>query len=112
NPVLPASDAPASLAAARPYASLALTPREQAASILILLLGATIQALAYATFMVPYNIAAGGMGGLSLIISHLTSLPVGATYFVLNIPMFLLGWFNLGGWNFLGKTLLGVAVFS
>jgi uncharacterized membrane-anchored protein YitT (DUF2179 family) len=92
--------------------ALRLTPREQIWSILILLLGASIQAFAYAAFMVPYQIAAGGMGGLSLIISHLTGFPVGATYFVLNIPMFLLGYLNLGRWQFLGKTLLGVAVFS
>lgn len=71
-----------------------------------------MQALAYAAFMVPYNIAAGGMGGLSIVITNFSGWPVGVTYFALNIPMFLLGWFYLGGWQFLGKTLLGVAIFS
>lgn len=91
---------------------LLLTRREQLWSVLILLLGASVQAFAYAAFMVPYQIAAGGMGGLSLVISHWTGFAIGATYFLLNVPMFLLGYFNLGRWQFLGKTLLGVAVFS
>jgi len=92
--------------------ALRLTPREQIWSVLTLVVGASVQAFAYAAFMVPYQIAAGGMGGLSLVISHWTGFPVGATYFVLNIPMFLLGYLNLGRWQFLGKTLLGVAIFS
>lgn len=110
------SDAPIDLPtadiSARPLPMLPLTPREQTISIFTLLLGATVQAFAYASFMVPYNIAAGGMGGLSLVLSHFSGWPVGVTYFALNIPMFLLGWIYLGGWQFLGKTLLGVAVFS
>lgn len=92
--------------------TLRLTAREQLSSILVLLLGASVQAFAYAAFMVPYQIAAGGMGGLSLVISHWTGWLVGATYFLLNIPMFVLGYLNLGRWHFLGKTLLGVGVFS
>lgn len=91
---------------------LTATPREQAVSIATLVLGATVQAFAYAAFMVPYQIAAGGMGGLSLVISHFTGFPIGVTYFVLNIPMFVLGYFYLGKWQFVGKTLIGVALFS
>jgi uncharacterized membrane-anchored protein YitT (DUF2179 family) len=91
---------------------LHLSPREQAISIVTLVVGASVQAFAYAAFMVPYQIAAGGMGGLSLVISHFTGLSIGLTYFALNIPMFVLGYFTLGRWQFLGKTLIGVALFS
>jgi uncharacterized membrane-anchored protein YitT (DUF2179 family) len=80
--------------------------------LLLLFIGVTIQAFAYATFQVPFNLAAGGIGGLSLVVNHFTGLPVGVTYFVLNIPLFVLGFYNLGRWNFLGKTLLAVTLFS
>lgn len=86
--------------------------RREAASVALLLSGVTIMAFSYALFQVPHTIAAGGMSGMSLIVNHFTGLPIGATYFALNVPMFVLGFFNLGRWQFLGKTLLGVAVFS
>ena len=84
----------------------------EARSLLILLAGVSVMAFSYASFQVPYRIAAGGMSGLSLVVNHFTNVPVGTTYFLLNIPMFVLGFFNLGRWRFLGKTMLGVLLFS
>jgi len=81
-------------------------------SMFLLVLGVTVAALAYVIFQVPYKIAAGGIGGLSLVVNLFTGWPVGTTYFLLNIPLFVLGFFNLGRWQFLGKTLLGVVLFS
>lgn len=86
----------------------ALRPR----SILLLVAGVTITAAGYVVFQVPYNIAAGGISGLSLIVNRFTGWPVGVTYFLLNIPLFALGFFTLGRWQFLGKTLAGVLIFS
>jgi uncharacterized membrane-anchored protein YitT (DUF2179 family) len=86
--------------------------RREAASVALLLSGVTILAFSFALFQVPHSIAAGGMSGLSLIVNHFTGLPIGAIYFALNVPMFVLGFFNLGRWRFLGKALLGVFVFS
>jgi uncharacterized membrane-anchored protein YitT (DUF2179 family) len=81
-------------------------------SILLLMAGVTVAAAGYVIFQVPYNIAAGGIGGLSLIVNNFTGWPVGVTYFLLNIPLFVLGFFQLGRWQFLGKTLAGVVLFS
>ena len=87
--------------------------RSEWRNVLLLVAGATVQAFAYAAFQVPYDIAPGGISGLSLVVnSVLQSIPVGTIYFLLNIPLFVLGFFNLGRWRFLAKALVAVTVFS
>jgi uncharacterized membrane-anchored protein YitT (DUF2179 family) len=75
-------------------------------------LGATIAALGYSLFQVPFNIAAGGLMGIGIIVNHFTGLPVGTLYFVLNLPLLIVGFLYLGRWRFLLSTLLAVVVFS
>jgi uncharacterized membrane-anchored protein YitT (DUF2179 family) len=86
--------------------------KREVVSLALLLAGVTVTAFSYAAFQVPYDIAAGGISGLSLVVNHFTGWPIGTTYFLLNVPLFVLGFFNLGRWNFLGKTVLGVTIFS
>lgn len=86
--------------------------KQEIMSFALLCTGVTITAFSYAAFQVPHDIAAGGISGLSLVVNHFTGWPIGVTYFVLNVPLFALGFFNLGRWSFLGKTVLGVALFS
>ncbi len=75
-------------------------------------LGAVISALAYVVFQLPYNIAAGGVSGLGIIVHHWTGFPVGLFFLLLNIPLFGLGFFVLGRWRFLWSSTLAVLVFS
>lgn len=89
-------------------AGLALRPR----ALLLLATGVTLTALGYAIFQVPWNIAAGGIGGLSLIVNRFTGWPVGVIYFLLNIPLFVIGFNTLGRWQFVSKTLAVVLLFS
>jgi uncharacterized membrane-anchored protein YitT (DUF2179 family) len=77
-----------------------------------MLIGALVVALGYGLFQVPYNIAAGGVGGIGIIINHFTGWPVGMMYFILNIPLLVLGYFHLGRWRFVLRTVLAVFVFS
>ncbi len=87
--------------------------RREWRNVLLLVAGVTVQAFAYAAFQVPYNIAAGGISGLSLVVNNfLPNIPVGTIYFLLNVPLFVLGFFNLGRWQFLAKTLAAVTLFS
>lgn len=79
---------------------------------LLLVVGVLLAAFAYAVFQVPFNIAAGGIGGVSIVINHYTGLSVGMLYAVMNIPLLVLGFFQLGRWNFLLKTVFCVALFS
>ena len=78
----------------------------------LLTLGAILAALGYALFLVPYNIAAGGIGGISIIINSFTGWPIGTLYLVLNIPLLVVGFYYLGRWPFVIRTLIGVIIFS
>lgn len=52
--------------------------------------GSALTALALAWFLIPNQIAAGGISGLGTVLYHLAGVPVGLTMLVLNIPLFLL----------------------
>jgi len=78
----------------------------------LLVVGVLLAAFAYAVFQVPFNIAAGGIGGVSIVVNHYTGLSVGMLYAVMNIPLLILGFFQLGRWRFVFKTVFSVALFS
>ena len=79
---------------------------------LMIALGAVLSALAYVVFQLPYNIAAGGVSGLGIIVNHWTGFPVGPFFLLVNIPLFVLGYFQLGRWRFIWSSSLAVLVFS
>ena len=86
---------------------------KQEVQLLVLLVAGTfITALSYSLFQIPYNIAAGGLGGLGIIINHFTGWPIGTMYLVMNVPLLVLGFFYLGRWRFVLRTLLAVLIFS
>lgn len=78
----------------------------------MIIAGALLSALGYAVFQVPYNIAAGGVSGLGIVFNHLTGFPVGLFFLLVNIPLFVLGFFWLGRWRFVWSSALAVLVFS
>ncbi|MCP4358948.1 MAG: YitT family protein [Chloroflexi bacterium] len=78
----------------------------------LLCLGTLIVSAGYVTFQVPHNIVAGGLSGLSIIITEFTGWPVGLLYWVMNMPLLLLGFFQLGRWSFLFRTLIAATIFS
>jgi uncharacterized membrane-anchored protein YitT (DUF2179 family) len=80
--------------------------------ILLLVLGSMITALGFSLFQVPYNIAAGGISGIGIIVNHFTGVSVSLFYLVANIPLLLLGFFYLGRWRFLITTVIAVFLFS
>lgn len=71
------------------------------------LAGGAVFAVGLGCFAGPAMIAPGGVSGLSVIINHLTGLPVGALNMSFNIPLLLLAWFFLGR-RFTVKTLWAV----
>ena len=79
---------------------------------LLMIIGACMAAFGYAMFQVPNNIASGGVSGISIIVNHYVGWPVGLLYWVLNLPLLVLGFFYLGRWAFLLRTLVAVTVFS
>lgn len=79
---------------------------------ILLVIGSFLLAMGYVMFQVPFNIVAGGLSGLALIINSFTGWPIGAMYWLMNIPMFVLGFMYLGRWAFLIRTIIAVTIFS
>lgn len=79
---------------------------------LAIIIGAALNAFAYVLFQMPYNLAAGGVSGLGIIVNHLTGFSPGLFYFTANIPLFILGFYTLGRWRFIFTSTLAVIVFS
>lgn len=78
----------------------------------LIALGAILAAMAYVVFQLPYDLAAGGVSGLGIIVNHYTKFPVGTFFLLLNVPLFILGYYYLGRWKFIWSSLGAVLVFS
>ena len=78
----------------------------------LLLTGALLQSVGLRLFMVPAQLASGGISGISQLINHFTAWPIGLMVFIGNIPLFLLGWRLLGGRRFALRTLVAVLAYS
>ncbi|SFJ53640.1 YitT family protein [Thermoflavimicrobium dichotomicum] len=76
-----------------------------------ILLGAILVSVGLEIFLVPNQVIDGGIVGISIILSHLTELNLGALLFVLNLPFFFLGYKQIGK-TFALSTLLGVIIMS
>lgn len=78
----------------------------------LITLGCIIQALAMDLFLIPAQLAAGGVSGLSQIINAYTGWPIGVMVAALNLPLFVVGWRYLGGRRFMARTIFTVVVYS
>ena len=74
-------------------------------------LGAIIMGVALSFFLVPYQIAPGGVSGLSTILHYITGIKTGVLIFIINIPIFILG-FIFFNFKFLFKSLYGTIILS
>ena len=78
----------------------------------LLLLGVVIAAAGYSLFQIPYDLAAGGLTGLGIIVNHFTGFSPAYFYLIANIPLLFVGYVGLGGWRFLIRTILAVVAFA
>ena len=77
-----------------------------------ILAGAVLQALAMDLFLVPGQLAAGGVSGAAQIINGYTGWPIGVMILIGNVPLFALGWRYLGGRRFMARTVTAVALYA
>lgn len=73
--------------------------------------GAMLSAFSIQTFLSPNMILDGGVIGISMIVSKITSLPLSIFTIILNIPFLLIGYKNLGK-KFLIKAVYAMLIFS
>lgn len=74
-------------------------------------LGVVSYALGWTIFLLPNNLIGGGVSGFASILFYATGLPMGVTYFILNIILLLIGTKILGT-GFGGKTIYAIIMTS
>ncbi len=75
----------------------------------VITFGLFCYSLGWAAFLLPYEIAAGGLTGASAITFYVTGIPTQVTYFVLNVAL-LLAALKVLGWKYCVKTIYGVVM--
>ncbi len=74
-------------------------------------LGVISYALGWTIFLLPNNLIGGGVSGFASILYYATGLPMGVTYFVLNVLLLIIGTKILGT-GFGGKTIYAIVMTS
>ncbi len=77
----------------------------------LVIMGAFLAAVGLELFLIPNNIIDGGIIGVSMILAHLTQLPLGLFTFILNAPFFYIGYKQIGR-TFAYLTVIGVTALS
>jgi len=80
-------------------------------SLLVTIAGTMITGLGIGVFLTPNKIVGGGASGLSTLFFHTFGIPLGVSFFALNIIFLALG-FKVLGKDFILKTLFGSAILS
>ncbi|MEW8986846.1 MAG: YitT family protein [Bacillus sp. (in: firmicutes)] len=79
--------------------------------IIFIVIGSVLMGVGLELFLVPNQITDGGVTGISIILSYVTSVPLGVFLFLLNLPFLIIGYKQIGK-TFALSTLLGVLVMS
>lgn len=77
----------------------------------LIAVGTFIAAAGIYYFMVPENLATGGISGFAIVINNYVPFSISSINFVLNILLLIIGFIFIGS-DFGGKTIFSVAVFS
>ena len=70
--------------------------QKTAKKLVMIILGTFIYAAGIGLFLDPNSLAPGGVVGISVIMSHTVGGATGTWYFILNIPIMILGWWRFG----------------
>lgn len=71
------------------------------------LISALLIAFGFNQLLIPHKMISGGVSGITMIAGYATGLNIGWLYFILNVPVLLWGWRELG-LRFVGWSLLAV----
>lgn len=79
--------------------------------LLAVFLGNLLCAIAFNAFFIPSNLLSGGVGGMAILIQYLTDISSGISIFVINIPLFILGFKKIDR-NFLFYAFISMITLS
>ena len=77
----------------------------------IMLIGLSLYVLSWTLFLVPAQITGGGISGLAAVIFYSTKIPIGLTFFAINVVLVAIAMKVLGA-NFGIKTIFSMIVLS
>jgi len=77
----------------------------------LITVGTIVMAFGISVFLVPNNVITGGVSGVATILHFSTRFPVGTYVLLINIPIFIVGWWKLGKRIGL-RTLYAVVIMS
>lgn len=78
---------------------------------LLTAIGTFIVSIGIYYFMVPENLAAGGVSGFSIVLTHYINLPISLVTFIINTILLTIGFIFVGP-EFGGKTIFSVILLS
>lgn len=85
--------------------------RQHIQNVTMILLGALICAFGVNYFTIPNQLAEGGLTGVALILKYTFDISPALTTLALNIPLFIIGWRELGRTSMV-YTIIGTTAFS
>ena len=88
-----------------------LIPSENFKKAVLIIAGSVIAAAGLQYFLIPNQLLDGGVTGISIILAHLFSLPVGVFLILLNIPFVWLGYRKFGK-DFALLSVLGIMLLA
>lgn len=77
----------------------------------LIIIGCALAGFGTAGFLLPNQISSGGFAGIATIIYYFFNVQMGTTIFILNIPIFILGYIKLGK-EFIFKTIVSTFLYS
>lgn len=77
----------------------------------LITLGLVINALGWTIFLIPNNLVGGGVSGFSAILYYATGIPMGYSYFVINVVLLLIA-IKILGTGFGWKTVYAIVITS
>lgn len=80
-------------------------------SFALITLGTFVLATAFEVCLSPNHVLVSGTGGIAFLVAHFVPVPLGAVYLVLNVPLFLIGWREVGA-SFLIRSIWGTISLS
>lgn len=79
--------------------------------LILIATASAVYAVGISLFLDPNNLAPGGVTGIAVILNRLCGIETGTLYFLLNVPIILLGIWKFG-WKFIMKTAYAIILTS
>ncbi len=85
--------------------------RQIAIDYTLIVLGTFLGGLAFSQFFLLHDLAPGGVTGISTVLAHFLPMKVGTLSFMINVPLFVLGW-KTAGWRFAVRSFVAMTLMS